>query len=83
MYFMDLGKICIVLVRPEESRNIGAACRALANNDIADLRIVGEKSDYEDGTPRGGHLGERTLFPFDNRCDGGLYAFGRYDETTR
>ena len=52
MYFMDLGKICIVLVRPEESRNIGAACRALANNDIADLRIVGKKSDYEDGAVR-------------------------------
>ena len=52
MYFMDLGKICIVLVRPEESRNIGSACRALANNDIADLRIVGKKSDYKDGAVR-------------------------------
>ena len=49
---MDLGKICIVLVRPEESRNIGAACRSLANNDIADLRIVGKKSDYDDAAVR-------------------------------
>ncbi|MBQ9494352.1 MAG: RNA methyltransferase [Treponema sp.] len=45
---MDLGKICIVLVHPEENRNIGAACRAMANNDISDLRIVGNNSDYDD-----------------------------------
>ena len=49
---MDLRKICIVLVRPEESRNIGSACRALANNDIADLRIVGKKNDYDDAAVR-------------------------------
>jgi TrmH family RNA methyltransferase len=43
---MNLEKICVLLVRPEESRNIGAACRAMANNDINDLRIIGKKEDY-------------------------------------
>lgn len=45
---MNLKNICIVLARPEESRNIGAACRAMANNDISCLRIVGKKEDYDD-----------------------------------
>ncbi|MCK9169294.1 MAG: RNA methyltransferase [Treponema sp.] len=45
---MDLKKICIILVRPEESRNIGAACRAMANNGINDMRIVGKRTDYND-----------------------------------
>jgi len=45
---MNLKKICILLVRPEESRNIGAACRAMANNGISDLRIVGKRADYND-----------------------------------
>lgn len=44
---MNLGKICVLLVRPEESRNIGAACRAMANNDITDMRIIGKKEDYD------------------------------------
>ncbi|MBR7064029.1 MAG: RNA methyltransferase [Treponema sp.] len=42
---MNLQKICIVLVNPEEERNIGASCRSMANNEIFDLRIVG-KSEY-------------------------------------
>lgn len=45
---MNLKKICVLLVRPEESRNIGAACRSMANNDITDMRIVGKRSDYDD-----------------------------------
>ncbi len=44
---MDLNKIYIVLDHPSESRNIGSACRAMANNDITHLRIVGKKSDYD------------------------------------
>lgn len=43
---MNLENIVIVLDHPEEARNIGAACRAMANNDIGTLRIVGNKSDY-------------------------------------
>ena len=45
---MNLKNIVIVLTHPEESRNIGAVCRAMANNDISDLRIVGTRADYDD-----------------------------------
>ena len=44
---MNLNNIVIVLDHPDESRNIGAACRAMANNDISELRIVGNKTDYD------------------------------------
>lgn len=44
---MDLNNIVIVLDHPDESRNIGAACRAMANNDIKDLRIVGKIENYD------------------------------------
>ena len=44
---MDLNKIYIILDRPEESRNVGAVCRAMANNGISHLRIVGQKEDYD------------------------------------
>ena len=44
---MNLKNIVIVLDHPDESRNIGAACRAMANNDISDLRIVGNIEDYD------------------------------------
>lgn len=44
---MKLSNIVIVLDHPDESRNIGAACRAMANNDISELRIVGKKEDYD------------------------------------
>lgn len=44
---MNLNNIVIVLDHPDESRNIGAACRAMANNDISELRIVGKKADYD------------------------------------
>lgn len=44
---MNLSNVVIVLDHPDESRNIGAVCRAMANNSISDLRIVGNKSDYD------------------------------------
>lgn len=44
---MDLNKVYIILDHPDECRNIGAACRAMANNDITHLRIVGNKDDYD------------------------------------
>ena len=44
---MNLNNIVIILDHPDESRNIGAACRAMANNDISELRIVGNRSDYD------------------------------------
>ena len=44
---MNLKNVVIVLDHPDESRNIGAACRAMANNDISDLRIVGNIKDYD------------------------------------
>lgn len=45
---MKLSNIVIILDRPDESRNVGAVCRAMANNDIKTLRIVGKRSDYDD-----------------------------------
>lgn len=45
---MNLRNIVIVLSHPEESRNVGAVCRAMANNGIKTLRIVGEKSDFDE-----------------------------------
>lgn len=44
---MNLNKIYIILDHPDECRNIGSACRAMANNDITHLRIVGKKEDYD------------------------------------
>ncbi len=45
---MNLDDIVVVLVRAEESRNIGAVCRAMANCDLRNLRIVGMKKDDYD-----------------------------------
>ena len=44
---MNLKNIVIILDHPDEPRNIGAACRAMANNDIKELRIVGRREDYD------------------------------------
>lgn len=45
---MKLDDVVIVLVRAEESRNIGAVCRAMANCDMHRLRIVGmRREDYD------------------------------------
>lgn len=45
---MNLKKIVIVLAHPDESRNVGAVCRAMANNGIGTLRIVGKREDFDD-----------------------------------
>ena len=45
---MNLENIVIVLCRPEESRNVGAVCRAMANCSLSTLRIVGKKEDFDD-----------------------------------
>lgn len=44
---MDLNKIYVILDHPDECRNIGSACRAMANNDITHLRIVGKRENYD------------------------------------
>lgn len=45
---MNLSNIVIILSRPEESRNVGAVCRAMANSGLKTLRIVGKKSDFDE-----------------------------------
>lgn len=45
---MNLDNVVIVLSRPEESRNIGAVCRAMANCGIHDLRIVADRSTIDE-----------------------------------
>lgn len=45
---MNLDNVVIILSRPEESRNIGAVCRAMANNGLHTLRIVGKKEDVNE-----------------------------------
>jgi tRNA/rRNA methyltransferase len=45
---MNLNNVVVVLDRPEESRNIGAVCRAMANNSIHTLRIVAKKEDIDE-----------------------------------
>jgi tRNA/rRNA methyltransferase len=44
---MELQSIIVVLARPEESRNVGASCRAMANSGLASLRVVGNREDYD------------------------------------
>lgn len=44
---MNLNNIAIVLTRPEEARNVGAVCRAMANSGLSDLRIIGEKESLD------------------------------------
>jgi rRNA methylase len=38
----------IILCRPDESRNVGSACRAMKNMGCYDLRIVGRKERYSE-----------------------------------
>ena len=45
---MNLSNVVIILCRPEESRNVGAVCRAMANNGLKNLRIVGKKTDFDE-----------------------------------
>ena len=56
---MNLENIVIVLCRPEESRNVGAVCRAMANNGIHTLRIVGKKEDFDFDPPSPGRFGSK------------------------
>lgn len=49
---MNMDNIVVVLVRPEESRNVGAVCRAMANSAVHTLRIVGRREDLDDGKVR-------------------------------
>lgn len=44
----QLLPVTVILCRPEISRNIGAVCRSMANNNCSDLRIVGNKKDYDE-----------------------------------
>jgi tRNA/rRNA methyltransferase len=58
---------CIILCRPDESRNIGSVCRAMANAGIQNLRIVGCKEDYNDDQIRtlsihAYHIWEKAAF---------------------
>ena len=45
---MNTDNIVVVLVRPEESRNVGAVCRAMANSAVHDLRIVGRREELDE-----------------------------------
>ncbi len=44
---MNLKNIVIILSRPEEARNIGSVCRAMANSSLHSLRIIGEKDKID------------------------------------
>ncbi len=64
---MDLNNIVIVLARPDESRNVGAVCRAMANCGLSRLRIVGKRESFDDERVRilaihAGQLWERAEF---------------------
>ncbi len=38
----------VVLCRPEESRNVGSVCRAMKNMGFYDLRIAGNREDFDE-----------------------------------
>lgn len=64
----------IILCRPEESRNVGSACRAMKNMACHDLRIVGDKASYNDAQVRtlalhAADVWESARF-FEPTCDG-------------
>ncbi|GMO40800.1 MAG: RNA methyltransferase [Treponemataceae bacterium] len=45
-------RIAVILAHPEESGNVGAVCRAMANCDVPILRIVGARGNYDNETVR-------------------------------
>ncbi len=45
---MTLSQVVIVLCNPDESRNIGSVCRAMLTMNIRRLRIVGNRSQYDE-----------------------------------
>ena len=49
--------VAVILCRPEISRNIGAVCRAMANNNCTDLRIAGNREDYDENLRLAIHAG--------------------------
>ncbi|MDR0557870.1 MAG: TrmJ/YjtD family RNA methyltransferase [Treponema sp.] len=48
---MTLSDIIVVLVRPEESGNVGAVCRAMKNSGLSRLRLV-NPAEMHEGTIR-------------------------------
>ena len=48
IHSMNLNNIVVVLSRPEESRNIGSVCRAMANCGIKTLRIIQDKKNIDE-----------------------------------
>ena len=65
---MNGKNICVVLCHPDESRNIGSVCRAMANSDVFDLRIVGKKEDYDDEQVRTLAHAEPALSIWNDSC---------------
>ena len=66
-------RIAIVLSRLEESGNVGAVCRVMANSDVSSLRIVGAREDYDDEKVRrraihAAHIWDEAVF-FDSITD--------------
>ncbi len=47
-HLQPADRVCVVLCRPEESRNIGSVCRAMKNSGLRILRIVGSRDDYNE-----------------------------------
>lgn len=46
---MDMDAFCVVLVSPLYGGNVGAVCRAMANMDVSDLRLVQPRvTDWDD-----------------------------------
>lgn len=45
---MTKNPCAIILCRPEDSRNIGSACRAMKTMGCYDLRIVGRREEYDE-----------------------------------
>ena len=45
---MKTPACAVVLCRPEEARNVGSVCRAMKNMGFCDLRIVGNKEDFDE-----------------------------------
>lgn len=66
---MNLDNVVVILSHPEESRNVGAACRAMANSALTSLRIVGRKEDLNETQVRtlalhaGGIFDAARFFP--------------------
>ena len=49
---MDLGSVDIVLVRPARAANVAAACRAMKNMGLRQLKLVESEADLASGEAR-------------------------------